>query len=384
MNRAAGVFLALLAFPLAALSQQAPSGPDRTHLVSSGETLGGIAARYYGVASEWVRIFEANRDQLVDPDQLSPGLSLIIPGDREPAAAVTGARIQGAAVGQDPRVARERGALLDAVPFEPRGQVTIPPSERTVFFAFDATVDEPEADESTAESTEELGDRFVTPEATQLAAGWIVSPGESPGEVGHVTGVINGASVAGADVAAGVYGRIRIESSSGAPLQVGDRYQTFSLGPPIDGVGVMAVPSGVIEVTESGGGQATAQVVQTFDRVRVGHRFGEIAVSSPEQGVYPSETDRSVGGELIALQRAAVINLPRIFAFANLGADAGLQVGDELVGLDDDVPEWSSEIVGRFQVVGVRDGTSTLLLLSVAVPKAVAPGLRVVLDRRMP
>lgn len=51
----------------------------RTHTVSPGETLGGIAARYYGSVSSYHRIHEANRDSIADPNVISVGQVLRIP-----------------------------------------------------------------------------------------------------------------------------------------------------------------------------------------------------------------------------------------------------------------------------------------------------------------
>jgi nucleoid-associated protein YgaU len=51
----------------------------RTHDVVAGDTLSAIAKRYYGDASKYHRIFEANRDQLSDPDKIKVGQKLKIP-----------------------------------------------------------------------------------------------------------------------------------------------------------------------------------------------------------------------------------------------------------------------------------------------------------------
>ena len=55
------------------------SGGARTHTVKRGETLTGIAQQYYGKASEYSKIFNANRDKLSDPDKVREGTTLIIP-----------------------------------------------------------------------------------------------------------------------------------------------------------------------------------------------------------------------------------------------------------------------------------------------------------------
>lgn len=44
--------------------------------VVAGDTLSKIAKRYYGDANQYNRIFEANRDQLSDPDKIKVGQEL--------------------------------------------------------------------------------------------------------------------------------------------------------------------------------------------------------------------------------------------------------------------------------------------------------------------
>ncbi|HEV7241069.1 MAG TPA: LysM peptidoglycan-binding domain-containing protein [Thermoanaerobaculia bacterium] len=58
----------------------APAAAEaRVHTVVSGDTLSGLAKKYYGDASKYNRIFEANRDQLNDPDKIKVGQKLKIP-----------------------------------------------------------------------------------------------------------------------------------------------------------------------------------------------------------------------------------------------------------------------------------------------------------------
>ena len=55
------------------------AGETRTHDVVAGDTLSALAKRYYGDASQYPRIFAANRDQLSDPDKIKVGQKLKIP-----------------------------------------------------------------------------------------------------------------------------------------------------------------------------------------------------------------------------------------------------------------------------------------------------------------
>jgi len=51
----------------------------QTYTVQSGDTLSKIAQKYYGDSSLYTKIFEANRDQLKDPNRIFPGQKLRIP-----------------------------------------------------------------------------------------------------------------------------------------------------------------------------------------------------------------------------------------------------------------------------------------------------------------
>ncbi len=57
----------------------APAAAKKIHVVAAGDTLGKIAQKYYGKASDYMKIFEANKDKLKDPDKIFPGQELIIP-----------------------------------------------------------------------------------------------------------------------------------------------------------------------------------------------------------------------------------------------------------------------------------------------------------------
>lgn len=52
---------------------------SRTYTVKAGDTLSKIAKEHLGNANEYMKIFEANRDQLSDPDKIKPGQVLKIP-----------------------------------------------------------------------------------------------------------------------------------------------------------------------------------------------------------------------------------------------------------------------------------------------------------------
>jgi nucleoid-associated protein YgaU len=57
----------------------AVSAPAGSYTVQKGDTLSKISKQFYGDANAYKKIFDANRDQLKDPDKIQPGQVLRIP-----------------------------------------------------------------------------------------------------------------------------------------------------------------------------------------------------------------------------------------------------------------------------------------------------------------
>lgn len=76
-------------FPCVGVSQETPEASykarlealpqDIFHPVAEGQDLHVLAAYYYGDARQWVKIFEANRDQIINPNLIYPGQVLRVP-----------------------------------------------------------------------------------------------------------------------------------------------------------------------------------------------------------------------------------------------------------------------------------------------------------------
>ena len=65
-----------------AQTQAAAAGQSqgqRTYTVQPGDTLSAIAQKFYGKASDYNKIFQANRDKMPDADHIKAGQELVIP-----------------------------------------------------------------------------------------------------------------------------------------------------------------------------------------------------------------------------------------------------------------------------------------------------------------
>jgi nucleoid-associated protein YgaU len=56
-----------------------PTAAAKMYTVKPGDTLSKISKQFYGSANDYMRIFEANKDQLTDPDKIKVGQELKIP-----------------------------------------------------------------------------------------------------------------------------------------------------------------------------------------------------------------------------------------------------------------------------------------------------------------
>jgi nucleoid-associated protein YgaU len=57
----------------------APAAQNQNYSVKPGDTLSKIAKQFYGDANAYMKIFEANRNILSDPNKIQVGQSLVIP-----------------------------------------------------------------------------------------------------------------------------------------------------------------------------------------------------------------------------------------------------------------------------------------------------------------
>lgn len=64
---------------VAQATEEAAVETARSYTVQSGDTLSEIAKQYYGNSGDYMKIFEANRDILSDPDKIKVGQELVIP-----------------------------------------------------------------------------------------------------------------------------------------------------------------------------------------------------------------------------------------------------------------------------------------------------------------
>ena len=65
--------------PAASAAPAAAAPAEQTYTVQPGDSLSKIAKQFYGNANDYMKIFEANKDKLSDPNKIQVGQELVIP-----------------------------------------------------------------------------------------------------------------------------------------------------------------------------------------------------------------------------------------------------------------------------------------------------------------
>ncbi|MGH7476344.1 MAG: LysM peptidoglycan-binding domain-containing protein [Longimicrobiales bacterium] len=344
--------------------QAAPAareGAQGQHVVRRGDTLWDLAGHYLRDPFEWPRIFEVNRDVVEDPHWIFPNERLIIPG-----------------------LLAADAAPADAVAV---GVLAAGPLVRTRFHP---------SMQARAGFQFALEDVSFLPPVTPheyYAAPWLQEP-RTLQPVGEFLRALDpGTATAASASPKPVHPRDLIylrytgayRPSVGEELlivrQVGDRLGDY---------GRVTEPRALIEVVSLQQDVFTALVRLQFNRVAP----GDLALPAGEAPTFTGEPAQEVEGGPRGLILTFLTEQPLYsvsdIGFVDLGRDAGVGVGDELVvylpertAETEEEETLPSEPIARMQVVRVTDRTATTLVTNVAAASLRA-GLPVRVYKRIP
>ena len=368
---ALALFVALnaLAPSRAAAQEQAAQQATGAHEVVRGNTLWDLAQHFYGNPFLWPRIYEANRDRLEDPDLILPGQVLRIP-DLE-----TGEMREVRVVAED---AEEGGAALQPVPRETTPMELSPargpkPIEYRTTFWREAGPEGMGYDRSEPVT--------AVPPSQVYSARWLVPLEGEVDRLGQIEGFAGAEEIRGTRQTLMPFDEVRVTFAGGVP-PVGSRLQTFRIDGTLEDLGRIAMPTGIVEITQIQPAGAVVVVREAYGRIQP----GDFVRALPPFGLVPGEVLQPVSGGPVATVLG--IAMPGAIQgighqlFLDRGARDGLMLGDvfELVW---DGGEWGEEVEGTVQVVSVQEGVATARITNVTNP-VFARGVRVRLSQRLP
>ncbi len=356
-----------------------------TYTVVDGDTLWGLARRFYGDAMLWTLIYEANRPQIPTPEQLDPGTVLALPGrdalrtDLEPGQ--TPARIATIAVQTGGGAARPPGDTLAAVPVRrdsapPATPVVDAAPVRTPFFRDDRTTGL--ADPTRTAVSRERAPLEAIPASVFYSAPFVLAGAEVAPATDSIVGPALDDPRRALLHSARAGDRVRLAHRGSVP-EVGTRWQVYRVGRSIPGLGRVALPVGTLVVESSQGGTTVAVVDLHFDRIAVGDRVRPLPAAPAPRPAATDPISSTLVAEIVGDPLGqAVLGLGDI-VFLGAGRAAGIQLGDEFV------PAWAGAAdgaSGRLQVVLVEESIATAKIIGVG-ESLFQVGRAVRLDRRI-
>jgi LysM repeat protein len=344
-------------------TQQAPTD-STTHTVKRGDTLWDLANAYLGDAYLWPEIYRLNTDQIEDPHWIYPGEILRLPGRAQAPDVAQVAAAAGAPADQPRRVAGPTVFAPRILPRTENLQTSIVPPARVP-----------------------LGDVVRAPYFDR--DGGPRSPGR----------VLFNADIPGIDKAQGtsnfqLYDRLLMAAPPGSAAAERERFVAYTLGPSIDGVGTVVVPSGVVQVVRAprDGEAAIVEVVELFTQVNADDRLIPLdttgAGANGTPAAVPPETARTA--KVVAIHREVVLPSLGNYVLFDLAEKDGIKIGDEIQvyrrridPAGDDGPSLPEVQIATGQVVRVTPYGATARITTQQQP-AIRLGERVRITAQMP
>lgn len=298
----ATAFLGLVVSSRSGLAQQPSASAARpaTHTVKRGDTLWDIAKLYLGDPFLWPEIYRINTDLIEDPHWIYPGEVLKLPQESE-------------------RVVAEAPPTR-VTPVEPAPPVvtdTAPPH----VVAQDTT---PAAPTPPPVPTVRTGEYIASP--------WVDQRGGPRGS-GHLIGNADIQAVSGSGLKRmSLYDPVLVAPPAGAVVGAHTLLLTYRLGPVIDDMGQIVVPTGVIEITRpaQNGEAAIGRVVRLFDEMIQGEQVIPLDSSGALVSTHPVAVANGHEGKVRWIQGAPVLATVQSYVVVDIGR-SNVSTGDEIL-----------------------------------------------------
>lgn len=322
----------------------------REHVVRRGDTLWDLARSYLNNPYLWPRIFDANRSVIRDPHWIYPDQRFMIPGLEDTVAVQVGIQITPETV----PLAMPAGAL-----------------ERTRFYR-----PPPRAMEDTSETGRimmgEAEPYAVTPYEYESAA-WLADTASLQVRGRLIRAVDPASSKDKLASRLHPYDRVHVGRLSGAMPAVGDELLSIGIGREVGDHGRVITPLAKLVVDSIGEDVVIARIVKQYDATIV----GDVVIPFRDAPALPrgaaAPITNGAEGAILEFREQEPLYGTTDQAFIDLGATAGIRVGDELVaylpegraGQGRNAERLPATAIARMRVVHAEPGNATVRVLSV-------------------
>lgn len=399
MRRTAAALVALLVFPGILLAQEEPreepqeepqvaqetgpqAGQQLVHTVVRGETLWGLARRYYDNPFFWRNIYEANTEHIQNPHWIYPGQHFVIPGIDQPGraeTAVTGVEVEGPPP-------EDLGPMGPGGVYPGRGDPTVfavpprentpKPGDRTSFYR------SPEDEMGVRVLEGEAVEHLAVPRDVFYSASWLARVEETRFP-GSIVGWARSDPEEERRSTVRPYDRLRVQWRGEDVPAPGDLLQTVRIVREIEDRGRVVRPTGMVRVVERLVPGLVVVATNEYDRLQVGDWVLPAPTFPLEPGQHPSEVEEGPVTRILGFGRLRSVEQLGDVIFLDVGRSDGVRVGDEFVLEVSAGGGWSGELAGRAQIVRVFQNRASARITQIVTP-AFREGMRLRTDRRMP
>jgi hypothetical protein len=291
----------------------------QTHTVVRGDNLWDLSQRYLGNPFLWPEIYRLNRDVVEDPHWIYPGEVLRLPGAEGQVAQVPA---PGVPVFPGPEVPAQPAPV-------PVGQL-----ETTVFGKAVPPAQVPPATiiagggaiEIAAPPTVRAGEVIAAPYVDRRGGprgfGRILKSGDLPGVAGATDRYRFQA-----------YDRVFIAPPVAQLAAEGERYLAYRLGPILEDLGQVVIPTGIIEIAKPAGSgvAAVGKVVRAFNELTATDRLIPLDTIGVGTRVRPQRVTDGASTTVKWVYEEPVLPSLQNFVVLGLSAREGVRMGDEIL-----------------------------------------------------
>ena len=289
--------LVLLGAPAARAQDARPDAA--AHTVKRGDTLWDIARAYLGDAYLWPDIYRINTDQIDDPHWIYPGEVLRLPGAAPAMAA----------------------APTPDAPVE----VPVRRTGTTVFASVQMARRQLGTTSKAAPARVPMGDAIRAPYLDRDGGP------QSPGRM------LYGAEVPGTGTPRHrtnfqLFERVLMQLPAGSIGSEGERYLTYEMGPRIEDVGTVIIPTGIVQVVQAprAGETAIVEVRELYGQVDGNDVLIPLDTAGAGANGIPSRVSGGKVGKIVSVQRPVTLASLNYYILFDLTARDGLHIGDEV------------------------------------------------------
>ena len=374
---ALGAFAFLGASPLRA-QEQAP----QSHTVKRGDTLWDLAKLYLGDSFLWPEIYRLNTDIIDDPHWIYPGEILKLPAPGTTPTVAEGPTVKQAGEPAAPPITAPpptaapvppaSGAPVSGAPvYEPPVGVldgpTVFPKQRVEVAA-------------TKRKTAPPAPTPVVKLGAFLSAPFVDRSGGPRGS-GAILEIVNlSVAAAGRDPKerAQLHDDLLIKPPVGSAASEGDRYVSYSIGPKIDGVGQVIIPTGIVQVTHAPQDREAiqAEVTRMFGEIYADQHLMPYDSTVLQFVARPRPSNDSLVARVRLVPDGAILPSVQDYLVVDASSDDGVRIGDEFElydprhRIDGSGGFYQPDLtIARAQVVRVTRYGTTLMITDHKHPK---------------